>query len=644
MKQAWILGVMLALAGGQVWADDWPYPEDTPAPVPVSVGVAGDYPADISRFLMARGARSVAPNTDGSAVAYVSSVTGVPQIWIAPTAGGQPHQLTFGGGVTFFRWHPDGTHLLYGADNNGDEREAYYLISTDGKSERVILPASDAYRAFGDFDGEGKRIVYASTERTGRDFDIYVADLDTGTAKLVYQAEFGFMPQSWQPGTDTVVVAETRGEDAADVHLLNVATGEMKALYKPKVAAAYTGFNWTPDGKKLYFASNVDGEYAQVMVYEPTSGKTESFAPAAAKGVDIDEVALCGGGRYLAWTTNEGGYSKLHLYDFKYQRMAGTPYLPDGVMSLNWALGHYSALAITVSGPASPGDSFVWRVTDGRMDRVLTPDMAGLDASRMVRPEAITFKARDGVTVHGLLYLPQGAEKPPVVVDVHGGPTAQARPEWASATQYLVGRGIAVLDINVRGSTGYGKTYTRLDNQEKRLDSVRDLADAVAWLKKDGRVDGTRAAVMGGSYGGYMVNAVMGLYPGTFRAGVSIVGVSDWVRALEEASPGLKASDRIEYGDIREKKWQDFYAVNSPINTVGKIEGAMMFSHGVNDPRDPVTESDRMVKALRDKGQTVDYLRWPDEGHSVRKLSNRLIMYRRVAHFLETQLGVKGQE
>ena len=198
----------------------------------------------------------------------------------------------------------------------------------------------------------------------------------------------------------------------------------------------------------------------------------------------------------------------------------------------------------------------------------------------------------------------------------------------------MVNQGIAVFAVNVRGSTGFGKTYARLDNKEKRLDSVRDLADTVKYLSSLPRVSVERTAVMGGSYGGYMVNAVLGSYPNLFNAGVSVVGVSDWVRALEEASPALKASDREEYGDIREERWQKFYTENSPINNVSSIRANLLVAHGANDPRDPVSESDRLVLKLRNDGRSVRYLRFPDEGHSFRKLANRVIFNEAVGAFL----------
>ncbi|MEX0297979.1 MAG: prolyl oligopeptidase family serine peptidase [Kordiimonas sp.] len=625
-----------ALWAHQSYAEDaaWPYPDDIPKVENVSVGLAGEKPADISRFLLAQGASNGELNADGSLLAYRSRVTGVRQVWVKPSEGGAARQLTFGKGVTFFRWHPDGKHILYGSDNDGDEREAYYLISADGMTERKVLASSHAFRRFSEFTDGGKGILFASTERNGLDFDVYHTDLASGETKMLLEGSFGYFPAAKQPGGDFLLITDVRGEDGHDVYMLNTATGDLKPLFKPEISAEYSSFVWAPDGKSFYYLSNDDRAYLAVMHYDLASATSKMIA---AGDYDFEDLEMSGDGNYLSYSSNEGGYSKIHVLDRSSLKPIDQPTLPHGMYRTEWA-NEGASLAIDYMAPSTPGDIYAW-APGGDTKKVVAANLAGLNPADMIAPEPITFEARDGLTVHGLLYMPQGVEKPAIVVDVHGGPTSQARPTWQPLTQYLIGKGIAVLDINVRGSTGYGKEYARLDNKEKRLDSVRDLADAVAWMRADGRVDADRAAVMGGSYGGYAVNAVMGSYPEAFAAGASFVGVSDWVRALQDASPALKASDREEYGDIREKKWQDFYAVNSPINNAHKIKAPMFFEHGKNDPRDPVTETDRIVKAIRDNGYAVEYLRFPDEGHSVSKMPNRITMFRRLARFLETHLG-----
>jgi dipeptidyl aminopeptidase/acylaminoacyl peptidase len=366
----------------------------------------------------------------------------------------------------------------------------------------------------------------------------------------------------------------------------------MTPLFQPDVAAAYNNFAWLPDGSGFYMTTNQDREYAALAHYDNGDDKLSFLETPDA---DVGNLTLSNDAKYLAWTTNEDGYSKVHVMDGKENRMLPPSELPAGVYGLEFSSAA-SSLNIKVTGPAMPGDVFAWNLDTNEISQAIESSLAGLDPATFVVPESLRYPARDGVELQGLLYMPTGlasSGKPPVLVKVHGGPTSQSRPTFKPEVQYLVNNGIAVFDVNVRGSTGFGKTYMRLDNREKRLDSVRDLVDTVAFLSQDERLNTNRIAVMGGSYGGYMVNAVLGSYPGVFDAGVSRVGVSDWVRALQEASPGLKASDRVEYGDIREEEWREFYKVNSPIHNADNIKVPLLVQHGANDPRDPVTESDR---------------------------------------------------
>jgi len=622
---------------------EWDNPADIPVIEPVSVGLAGEQPADIVRYLMAEGATAAAPSPDGRQVAFRWAVSGEPQLWVVDATGGWPLQLTFGTAITFFSWSPAGGQLLIGRDMQGNEQEGYYLLSADGRHEHSVLPLSDAFRQFGAFSADGKRILYASTERNGRDFDIYVADVATGKPSLVYEGSFGFYPVAWQPGGNLVIVTETRGEDGNDVHLLDINSGEMKPLFQPEISASFSDFQWLPDGNGFYLASNVDHEYTGLAFYSLADGVLRFIET---PDHDIENPRLSGDGRYLSWTTNEDGYSVLHALDRSTDKPMKTPTLPAGIYTTGFA-DSAPVLSILVNGVSTPGDVYTWNLNTGAVNQPVHSSLAGLNTGQFVAPKSLRFKARDGVELQGLLYQPDPGIYPgkrPLVVQVHGGPTGQSRPGFSNTTQYLVNKGIAVFAVNVRGSTGFGKTYARLDNQEKRLDSVRDLVDTVEFLSSDITLDTSRAAVMGGSYGGYMVNAVLGAYPGVFSAGVSIVGVSDWVRALQEASPALKASDRIEYGDIREEKWLEFYSENSPINNAGKINVPLLVAHGANDPRDPVTESDRIVDEVRNNGFEVTYLRFPDEGHGFRKRTNRVAFNRAVADFLESNLGTDQPE
>lgn len=611
---------------------------------PLQVGAAGDDPADIARYLLASGPRDIEISPDGETIAMTWSITGLPQLWIVPAVGGQPRQLTFGNGVTFFRWLADGTGFIYGADNDGNEQPAYYFISASGVEERLVLPAAaGGFRSFGDTSLDASTFVYASTERTGLDFDIYRSNL-SGESELIFEGTYSFVARSLSPDASKAVVTEAVGEDSDNLYLLDLDSGELEVLSRPEPRASHGGggFAWEPDGAAFYFATNEGREFAALARYDIERHESTILEDTLQ---DVEDVVLCGEqSRYLVWTTNNDGFDDLHIRD----RGAGldltAPTLPEGDYKLSCSRSS-ARLAILVNGWRTPGDVLVLDLESGAKWTGFASSYAGLDAARLVRPRSIRMRARDGVELQGLLYLPdagsrRGAGPPPVLFDVHGGPTAQARPDFDAVAQYHVDRGLAVFSPNVRGSTGFGRTYATLDDRERRLDSVRDLVDMLEYLGSEGLVDATRAAVMGGSYGGYMVNAVLSNYPGTFRAGVALYGVADWVTALEIASPSLKASDRIEYGDIREQRWRDFYTENSPIRQADSIDVPVLYSHGIMDPRIDISETETMVRTLRANGIDAPFIRIPDEGHGWRKLDNRLFYYRRQADFLESHLGL----
>lgn len=610
----------------------------------VSVGEAGDDPADIGRYLLASGASAARISPDGSHIAMRYSVTGEPQLWVVPTSGGQMQQLTFGNGITFFRWTPDSQWLLYGADNDGNEQESYALIRADGQQERIVLPpVSGGFRSFGDFSVDGSTVYFASTERNGLDFDIYRANLATGMSTLLYEGSYANYARSLSPNGRYLVVTETVGEDSDNLYLLDTESLELAVVSQPESRANHSdgGFAWSPDSSSFYLATNLDREFTALMRYDLG---TQRFQLIEASDYDIGNVSLCGvNDKYLAWTVNEDGFEKLNYRSVSGGSVQTVSGLPEGDYSLSCA-DRSAMMAIRTNGWRTPGDIHTFDFSAGQLTRTFASNMAGLDADRLIRPESVRMPARDGVMLQGLLYLPdedsyRGTGAPPVIFEVHGGPTAQSRPTFDPVVQYHVDRGVAVFEPNVRGSTGFGRIYVTLDDRTRRLDSVRDLVDILDFFRADGRVDVDRAAVSGGSYGGYMVNAVLAAYPDSFKAGVSRYGVADWVTALEVASPALKASDRIEYGDINLPQWRSFYEVNSPIAQADRIEVPVLYSHGEMDPRIDIAESETMVKALRDKGIDAPFIRIPDEGHGWRKLSNRLFYYRRQAEFIESVLG-----
>ncbi|HEX8503591.1 MAG TPA: S9 family peptidase [Pyrinomonadaceae bacterium] len=669
MRRAFVLVCCVALIAGAAAAQKkpTPAPEDTPAPVAGDLGLAGAACPDIARYLNARSAAAPSLSPDGKLVAFRTSTTGTPQLWVAEARpGAAPRQITFGESVTFHEWSPAGDWIAYGVDRSGNEREGFYLVSPDGTREVQLLAPSEVFRQWGGFSRDGRLAAFAATEPGGNDFHVYTLNLRAEELRplRVYAGQGGTYVAAWRPDGAGLLLSKTRGEDANDVLYLDLAAGEARPLFQPKEAARYDSFAWTPDSRGFYLATDEGRDFAGLAFYDLQARKL-SWVETPAR--DVERVALSADGRYLSWTENTNGFSEFRIRRLKDTRTSKLYKLPQGVVNdLRWAR-NAPLLAIQVSSPNIPGDIWVLDMSgerffiptnssspaeginsvlagqEGFFSRVTESTLAGLDPARFVAPEPVTFPGHDGETLHALLYLPRGASaerRAPVVLNVHGGPTSQARPSFGSVTQYLVARGYGVLDLNFRGSTGYGKRYARLDNGRLRPNAVKDMGAAVEWLAKSGRpVDASKVAVMGGSYGGYMTYAALALLPEKFAAGVSFVGVSNWVTALEGASPELKASDKLEYGNIDDPADREFFKGLSPITHVAAVRAPLLVSHGANDPRDPVTESDQFVRAIRERGGEVEYLRWPDEGHSIRKLSNRVTAYRRVAAFLGRTLG-----
>jgi dipeptidyl aminopeptidase/acylaminoacyl peptidase len=614
-------------------APAWPYRDDIPTVSDQGLESAAD---DAARYANVQKATGGTISPDGKTIAYATSKTGQPQLWSVPSEGGEPRQISDGKTVNSFFWAPDSSGLIYLADTHGDELPIMAFVSADGKTKRQLVASDDAFKIFGDFASDGDTAIFSSTRRNGDDYDLYFLDLETGKSREAYRGKFEWTAAAWQPNGDYIVVRETRGADAHDLYLFNAKTETMITLYTPKVAAQFDQINWRADGRGFYMATNLGREFKALVYYDLASGElTQLETPQA----DIDAVSLGANDQYIAWVVNQGGYSALQARHLRSNSLVALPDLPAGVYEIEIA-DAAPIMQITISGPQIPSDVWTYNFVTGALVRATTSDAAGLDLRNMVMPQTVRFKARDGVTLQGLLYMPPEAtvsasSKPPVIIALHGGPSEQALPVFDENLQYLIARGYAVLDLNYRGSLGFGKSFARLDNQQNRADVLNDIADAAAWLNESGRVDAKRTGVYGMSYGGYLVHAALSSYPDLFQAGVSQAGVSDWVRALEGASPSLKASNLLEYGDISDPKIRAFHAEISPLAKANRIKAPILVIHGANDPRDPVSDSDQLVKAVRDAGGRAAYIRFADEGHDIEKIKNNAYALRRIGSFFD---------
>ena len=380
----------------------WEYPEDIPEAIAPTLELAGSRPAGVLRYLLSQGARGAELSPDGKTLAFIWSISGVPQLWTISTEGGFPTQLTFGESITFFKWTPSGKNLLISKDDAGNERESFSLLSADGTRENVLLELSNAFRRFGDFSADGSRFVYASTERNGTDFDVMLYNIETRQSETLHTGTFGFFPVSWQPNGNKIIVTETRGEDGNNVYLLEITTGQLKELFIPKISANFSDFAWKRDGSGFFLATNLDREFNALAFY---SIKNEKLEYLIETDRDISNVVLSNDNRKLAWTENDDGFSNLRMMDAESFEELPTPDFGKGVYQIGLSAGSLKGYA-RISGPKTPGDVLIWDLENNTKRRLVRSSLAGLSEENIVEPTSHRFVARDGVELQGLLYAP----------------------------------------------------------------------------------------------------------------------------------------------------------------------------------------------------------------------------------------------
>jgi len=586
---------------------------------------------EFARYLKVRGAWGASWSPDSQRVSFLTEITGVPQVWEVPVGGGWPEQLTFHEErVSGAEYSPTRDEILFGMDAGGNERSQLFLLGNG--VERDLTRNPEAIHYSGGFSPDGARVAFTATRRNGTDFDVFVQGVPDGDPRIVWEVSGYHTASGWSPDGSFLIVARHHSNTDNDLYRLDLESGKATLLTPHEGKARFRSPNVTPDGRAAYFATDRDGDFVRLARLDLATLGVEYLTP---DDHDVEEVELSRDGRLLAATRNVGGYSDLLLFNGRGGRMPD-PEVPRGIVGGLAFSPDSKRLAFTLVGPARNPDVWTMQLPEGEARRLTRSSTAGVPPKSFREPTIVRYPSFDGLEIPAVFYEPEDGNAP-VVVNVHGGPESKSRPSFAPVTQYLLGRGHAVLLPNVRGSTGYGKGYTHLDDVRLRMDSVKDLAHAAYWLRERGH---ERIAVMGGSYGGFMVLAALTEYPDLWSAGVDIVGIANLVSFLENTGSYRRKLREPEYGSLEEDG--DFLRSISPIHKADRITAPLMVVHGKNDPRVPVGEAEQIVDRVRENGGAVEYLLYDDEGHGLAKLKNRLDAYPKIAAFLDEHLGKRG--
>jgi dipeptidyl aminopeptidase/acylaminoacyl peptidase len=584
---------------------------------------------EFARYLKIRGAWGASFSPDGRRVSFLTEITGVPQVWEVGADGPSwPEQLTFHEErVSDAAYSPAENRLLFGMDAGGNERSQLFLLEDGEVTDLTRAPEAIHYP--GGFSPDGGRIAYTATRRNRTDFDVFVQDLPDGEPEMVWEVSGYHTVADWVPDGRALIVSRHHSNVDNDLYWLDLASGEATLLTPHEGDARFSGTNVTPDGRSVYLATDRDGEFLRLARLDLATLSLQYLTP---DDWDVESIELSRDGRYLVASRNVDGYSDVLLFNGRGLRMPD-PRMPEGIVGGFEYSPDSGRLAFTLTVSERNPDVWVLDLPDGDVRRLTRSSTAGIPPRTFRRPRVVRYPSFDGREIPALFHEP-GIENAPVIVNVHGGPESQSRPAFAPVTQYLLHRGYAVFFPNVRGSTGYGKDYTHLDDVELRMDSVKDLAHAVYWLRERGH---ERIAVMGGSYGGFMVLAALTEYPELWTAGVDIVGIANLVTFLENTGSYRRRLREPEYGSL--EKDRAFLESISPIHKAENITAPLMVVHGKNDPRVPVGEAEQIVERVKNNGGTVEYLLYEDEGHGLAKLKNRLDAYPKIAAFLDEHLA-----
>ena len=615
-----------------------------PAP-PAVTGHAPKPPVPLAEYLNIRRVSSrsgilMSFSHDEKLVAYLSDEGGRTDVWVQPVSGGTGKQLTHVKGfVQGLDFSPTRDQLIYTSDTGGDELPHVFLTDSNGASPTDLTADLPAGRRadFIEWAADGKSLLFVSSKRDERYLDLYEYDVATGRSQRLWEASgklaFGAVSRDHRRW----IITETLSDTDSNLYLVERGAKAKPTLLTPHHGdVAYNPTGLSPDGKTLYFTSDEGREFSGLMAM--TLGD-RAVKPVAQPEWDVETAGFSKAGRYFYIDTNADGQPQLELRDARSKTSIALPAPPSGgawVPLTTSPRDRY--IGVRLQSDATPATPYIIEVATGTARKIIDPLPDALRSRELAVGEIVHIPSFDGKLVPAFLFKPSGAGPFPAIIDVHGGPTSQSRREFGGFRQYLISKGFVVLVPNVRGSTGYGKSYTKLDNHDFGGGPLKDVVACKQWLAANAAVDAQRVVVMGGSYGGYMALAAATFTPTEFAAEVDLFGVSD-LKSLVEGFPPYWTSDAEsiyrKFGDPKNPADAQYQHDRSPLYFLDKVVRPLLVVQGDRDARVKKDQSDRVVQLLKQRDVPVHYLVLKDEGHGFSRTESIVTTYNAVDRFLD---------
>lgn len=518
---------------------------------------------------------------------------------------------------------PGTSRFVLQRDTGGDEWFQLYTMGLTGEPVQLTEPKTRNQSYV--FSKDGRLIAWARAVKGSGDYAILAADpANPASRRVVYQGKGAWSVADISADKSRMLIEREISNRETRLSLLDSATGQASELPWTSDPARYESARFSPDGRGVLAITDYKSDLRRLVEIDVANGRRRQLTPDLKW--DVEAYDMTDDGRLLAYVVNEDGYSRVRIIDRASGREVARPELPGGLLTGLKFSPDGRRLAISLSTARSAGDVWTFDVAGGKLTRWTNSELGPLDPATLAEPQLIRFNSFDGLSVPAFVYRPTGVApntKTPVLIDIHGGPESQTRPQWNPGAQYFANiLGATVILPNVRGSDGYGKRYLNLDNWEKREDSVKDIGALIDWIAKQPNLDPSNVAVYGQSYGGYMSLAVMTYYSDRLVGGVERYGISDFITFLGNTEAYRRDNRRAEYGDERLPAMRAVFQRINPLANVGKIGKPMLVMQGANDPRVPKSESDQVVAGIRKNGVEAWYVVFADEGHGFLKKPN----------------------
>jgi len=575
---------------------------------------------------------------DEKKMLITSNENGIYNVYEIDMASDEKKALTASSKESMFAnsYVPGTTNIIYSSDKGGNEMSHLYLLKADRETKDLTPGAKEKANSWG-WSRDNKYLYYLSNKRDPRYFDLYKMDTAKWVPAMLYKNDQGFDVRALSDNERYLALVQNLSQSANNIFIYDRQAKQTKKINPDSTESSNSPLQFSLDNNTLYYLTNDGSEFTYVMKYDIPTGKKEKLYEAK---WDVVWMTVSHNEKYRVIYVNEDGQNKLHLFDHKTGKEFDFPKIEGGTIQGVSISRDENKMSITVGSSKAPNNMYVFDFNTKELKRLTNTLNPEINDEDLVAGTVVRYKSFDGLDIPAIYYSPyqaSGNNKAAAVVFVHGGPGGQAGLYYFSLIQFLVNHGYAVLDVNNRGSSGYGKTFFKMDDRDHGDRDLKDVVWGKKYLATLPYIDSSQIAILGGSYGGYMTVAALCFYPDEFKAGVDLFGVVNWVRTLREVPAYWESGKKALYEEMGDPNTADSIMLQqySPLLHAGSIKKPLMVLQGANDPRVHEKESDELVATLKKNSVPVEYIVFPDEGHGFVKKENEIKGYGQILPFLD---------